>query len=189
MENEEIALILEDAEERMQKSIDFLKLEMDSIRTGRANPSMLDSMKIEAYGTQMPINQLATISVPEPRMLVIQPFDKGMLPTLEKELQKSDLGLTPNNDGSVIRLSIPQMTQERRQEMIKRLKRLQEDARVSIRNVRRDALENLRSLEKNKEISQDDLRREQDSLQKITDAHITRADDEASRKESELIEV
>ena len=188
MENEEVTLILEDAEERMQKSLDFLKLEMDSIRTGRANPSMLDSLKIEAYGTLMPINQLATVSVPEPRMLIIQPFDKNSLSSIEKELQKSELGLTPNNDGSVIRLSIPQMTQERRQEMVKRLKRLQEDTHVSIRNVRRDALEHLRSLEKNKEISQDDLRREQDSLQKITDSHISRADSETSRKESELME-
>ena len=188
-ENEEVELILEDAAERMDKSVEVLRHESDSIRTGRANPAMLDSVRIEAYGTEMPLNQLATVTAPDPRMLMVQPFDKNALNIIGKGLQKADLGLTPNIDGSVIRLPIPAMTQERRREMVKRLKRQQEDAHVAVRNIRRDALEHLRSLEKNKEISQDDLRREQDSLQKITDAHIALANEVASKKEAELMEV
>ena len=149
---------------------------------------MLDSVRIEAYGTEMPLNQLATVTAPDSRLLVVQPFDKNALNVIGKGLQKADLGLTPNIDGSVIRLPIPAMTQERRREMVKRLKRQQEDAHVAMRNIRRDALEHLRSLEKNKEISQDDLRREQDALQKITDAHIALADEVAPKKEAELRE-
>ena len=150
---------------------------------------MVEDLKIEMYGTGMPLKQLATISAPEARLLLVQPFDRSAVGAIEKELQKSDLGLTPASDGTVIRLPIPAMTQERRQEMIKRLKRLQEDTHVAIRNVRRDALEQLRSLEKNKEISQDDLHRHQEGLQKITDQQIGLADDVSRRKESELMEV
>lgn len=188
-ENEEVELILMDAAERMDKSVEVLRHEADSIRTGRANPSMLESIRIEAYGTSMPLNQLATITAPETRLLVVQPFDKGAVGVIQKELQRADLGLTPSNDGSVIRLPIPVMTQERRQEMVRRLKRLQEDAHVAIRNVRRDALEHLRSLEKSKDISQDELHREQERLQKVTDEHVSRADDVSSKKEAELMEV
>ncbi len=188
-ENEDVELVLMDADERMSKSIEVLRQEADSIRTGRANPSMLELVRIEAYGTSMPLNQLATITAPESRLLMVQPFDKGTLATIERELLKADLGLTPNSDGNVIRLPVPAMTQERRQEMVKRLKRLQEEAHVAVRNVRRDALEQLRGLEKNKEISQDDLRREQESLQKITDGYVARADETSSKKEAELMEV
>ena len=187
--NEEVELILEDAAERMDKSVEVLRHEADTIRTGRANAAMLDSVRVELYGTSMPLNQVATVNAPDPRLLVVQPFDRSTLGAIEKELMRADLGMTPSNDGTVIRLPIPMMTQERRQEMIKRLHRLREDAHVAIRNVRRDALEHLRGLEKNKEISQDDLRRDQDQLQKITDEHVTRADEVSNRKEAELMEV
>lgn len=188
-ENEEAQLILMDAAERMEKSIAVLSRESASIRAGRANPDMLDAIRVEVYGSAMPLNQLATVSAPDARMLVVQPFDKGNIGAIEKELLRADLGITPSNDGVVIRLPIPAMTQERRQEMVKRLHRIREDAHVAIRNVRRDALDHLRSLEKNKEISQDDLRRDQDRLQKITDEHVAKADEASAKKEAELTEV
>ena len=187
--NEEVELILMDAAERMDKSVEVLRHESDTIRTGRANVAMLDSVRVELYGAPMPLNQVATVNAPDARLLVVQPFDRSTLGTIEKELMRADLGLTPSNDGTVIRLPIPMMTQERRQEMVKRLHRLREDAHVAIRNVRRDALDHLRGLEKNKEISQDELRREQDQLQKITDEHIVRADQVNDKKEAELMEV
>lgn len=187
--NEEVELILEDAGERMDKSVEVLRHEADTIRTGRANAAMLDSVRVEIYGTSMPLNQVATVNAPDPRLLVVQPFDRSTLGAIEKELMRADLGLTPSNDGTLIRLPIPAMTQERRQEMVKRLHRLREDAHVAIRNVRRDALEHLRGLEKNKEISQDELRREQEHLQKVTDEHVARADEVSNRKEAELMEV
>ena len=188
-DNEEVQLILEDAAERMDKSVEVLRHEADTIRTGRANAAMLDSVRVELYGTAMPLNQVATINAPDPRLLVVQPFDRSTLGAIEKELMRADLGMTPSNDGTVIRLPIPMMTQERRQEMVKRLHRFREDTHVAIRNVRRDALEHLRGLEKNKEISQDDLRRDQDQLQKTTDEHIARADEVSNKKEAELMEV
>ena len=187
--NEEVELILEDASGRMEKSVEVLRHEADGIRTGRANPAMLDAVKVEVYGAAMPLNQLATVNAPDSRLLVVQPFDKGNLGVIEKELLRSDLGLTPNSDGTVIRLPIPLMTQERRKEMVKRLHRFREETHVAIRNVRRDALDHLRGLEKNKEISQDDLHREQDHLQKLTDTEIVRADEVSAKKEAELMEV
>ena len=188
-DNEEVQLILEDAAERMDKSVEVLRHEADTIRTGRANAAMLDSVRVELYGTAMPLNQVATINAPDPRLLVVQPFDRSTLGAIEKELMRADLGMTPSNDGTVIRLPIPMMTQERRQEMVKRLHKFREGTHVAIRNVRRDALEHLRGLEKNKEISQDDLRRDQDQLQKTTDEHIARADEVSNKKEVELMEV
>lgn len=188
-ENEEAQLILMDAAERMEKSVAVLSRESAAIRAGRANPDMLDAIRVEVYGSAMPLNQLATVSAPDARMLLVQPFDKTNVGAIEKELLRADLGITPSNDGVVIRLPIPAMTQERRQEMVKRLHRLREDAHVAIRNVRRDALDHLRTLEKNKEISQDDLRRDQDRLQKITDEHVAKADEASAKKEAELTEV
>jgi ribosome recycling factor len=188
-EQNDIEELLFSTEERMQKSIEVFQHEADGIRTGRANPTMLDSMKVEMYGTSMPLKQLATINAPEPRLLTVQPFDRSAVKAIEKELLKSDLGLTPNVDGAVIRLAIPAMTQERRQEMIKRLKRMREDAHVAVRNVRRDCLEQLRGMEKNKELSEDDLRRYQERLQKITDQYVAQADQVSARKEADLMEV
>ena len=188
-DEEELELIFIDAEERMDKSVGFFRTESDGIRTGRANPSMLESVKIDLYGTTMQLNQVATITAPDARLLAVQPFDKSTVGAIERELLKSDLGLTPNSDGNIIRLSIPPMTQERRQDMVKRLRRLQEDAHVAVRNVRRDTLEHLRSLEKEKSISQDELHRYQEQLQKLTDEHVAKADAIGVRKEAELSEV
>ena len=188
-DQEDIDLILMDAEERMEKSVEVFRHESEGIRTGRANPAMLESLKIELYGTSMQLIQVASITAPDPRLLVVQPFDRGSLGAIEKELFRSDLGMTPNSDGTVIRLPIPAMTQERRQEMIKRLGHLREEAHVAVRNVRRDSLEHLRAMEKAKEISQDDLHRFQEQLQKITDEHVAKADAVGARKETELKEV
>lgn len=188
-DEEEIELVFLDAEERMDKSVGFFRTECEGIRTGRANPGMLESVKIDLYGTTMQLNQVATITAPDSRMLAVQPFDKSTVGAIEKELLKSDLGLTPNSDGTVIRLPIPPMTKERRLDMVKRLKRLQEDARVAIRNVRRDIQEQLRTSEKDKSISQDELHRYQDQLQKLTDEHVAKADEVGARKEAELLEV
>ena len=188
-DEEDVQLILMDGEERMAKSVEVFRHESDGIRTGRANPSMLESVKIELYGTSMQLNQVATITTPDPRLLVVQPFDKSTVGAIQKELQKAGLGLTPASDGTVIRLPIPQMTQERREEMVKRLKRLQEDTHVAVRNIRRDVQEQLRALEKGKEISQDNLHRYQEQLQKLTDHGIFKADEVGAAKEAELMEV
>ncbi|MCH8974472.1 MAG: ribosome recycling factor [Chloroflexi bacterium] len=188
-DQEDIDLILIDAEDRMGKSVEVFVRECDALRTGRANPGLLEGLKIDLYGTTMALNQVATITAPDARLLVVQPFDRSAVGAIEKEILKSDLGLTPQTDGVVIRLPIPTMTQERRQEMVKRLKKLQEDAHVAIRNVRRDGIEQLRSMEKGKEISQDDLHRAQDALQKVTDASVAKADGVSDRKETELMEV
>ncbi|MDA1036316.1 MAG: ribosome recycling factor [Chloroflexi bacterium] len=188
-DEEDVQLILMDAEERMVKSVDVFRHDVEGIRTGRANPSMLDSVKVELYGTSVHLNQVATISTPDARLLVVQPFDRSTLGAIEKQLQKSDLGLTPNSDGNVIRLPIPQMTQERRQEMVKHLKRLKEDTHVAVRNIRRDGLEQLRAMEKDKGISQDELHRYQEQLQKLTDQNVAKTDDVSTAKEAELMEV
>ncbi|MBM3940567.1 MAG: ribosome recycling factor [SAR202 cluster bacterium] len=181
--------VLRNAERSMARSVEVFTKETDTIRTGRANPAMLDALRVDYYGTPTPLNQLATVGAPEPRLLVITPWDRKMMPVIEKEILKSDLGLTPNNDGQVIRLAIPPMTQERRKEMVKRLNKFQEEAHIAIRNVRRDGVEALRKLEREKQISEDDLRRAQERLQKITDAQIAAADAVSSRKEKELMEV
>jgi ribosome recycling factor len=189
VDEEDVQLILMDVEERMAKSVDVFRHDAEGIRTGRANPAMLDSVKVELYGTSVQLNQVATISTPDPRLLVVQPFDKSTLGAIEKELQRSDLGLTPNSDGNVIRLPIPLMTQERRQEMVKHLRRLKEETHIAVRNIRRDGIEHLRAMEKDKDISQDELHRYQEQLQKLTDQSVVKADDVSSVKEAELMEV
>lgn len=181
--------VLKDVGVRMEKSVQAFQHDADSIRTGRANTSLVENMVIDYYGTKMPLNQIATISVPEARLLLIQPYDRSALPAIEKEVQKSDLGLTPNSDGAIIRLPIPPLTEERRKELVKQLKHRQEEGHISIRNVRRDGLEHLRSLEKQKQISEDESRRAQDQLQKITDEHIQKNDNISSKKETELMEI
>jgi ribosome recycling factor len=188
-DNDGIELVLMDAEERMDKSVEVFKHEADGLRTGRANPAMLETLKLELYGTTMTLNQAATISAPDPRLLLVQPFDRSNVGAIEKELLRADLGMTPNSDGSVIRLPIPTMTKERREEMVKRLKRLQEAAHVAIRNVRRDSLESLRDMEKKKEISQDELHRHQEQIQTLTDHSVSKADEVSGRKGAELMEV
>ncbi|HZP56152.1 MAG TPA: ribosome recycling factor [Dehalococcoidia bacterium] len=180
---------LRDAEHRMQSAVGALDRELNAVRTGRARPALVETLKVEYYGTPTPLNQLATIAAPEPRLITIQPWDKTQLGTIEKAIQKSDLGLNPTNDGNIIRLVIPALTEDRRKEMVKVVHKKVEDARVAVRNVRRDCLDELRKLQHDKSISDDDERRAQDRLQKLTDRFIAEVDRHGQAKEQELLEV
>ena len=184
-----ISDVLKEADERMHKAVDALRKEYGTIRAGRANPSLLDKVLVDYYGTPTPVNQLANISVPEPRMLVIQPWDKSSAPKIEKAILKSDLGLTPTSDGIVIRLVIPQLTQERRTELVKTVKKKAEEERVAIRNIRRDSNEMVKELENDSEVTEDESRRTQDEIQKLTDKYIKEIDHVLSVKEKEIMEV
>lgn len=181
--------ILSDADDRMGKAIDALKRALATIRTGRASPSLVENVQVDYYGTPTPMNQLATIAIPEARLIVIQPWDKKALSDIEKALLASDLGLNPSNDGTVIRLPIPPLSEERRRDLVRTLGSRIENGKVAVRNVRRSALEQLRNLEKAKEISQDESRRAQDDLQQLTDAHIDTIDDISKAKEAEIMQV
>ena len=178
-----------DADQRMGKAVEALQRELATIRTGRANPGLVEHLRVDYYGTPTPLQQLATVMAPEARLLTIQPYDKGSLGTIEKAIQKSDLGLNPSNDGAIIRLVIPQLTEERRRELVRIVHKKVEDGRVAIRNVRRDAHEMLRDLQREKEISEDDEHRAQDQLQKVTDRFVGEADTVGEEKEEELLEV
>ena len=184
-----IDMIKQEAEEKMQKSIEALRRDFATIRTGKANPSLLDKVTVDYYGTPTPINQLANITAPEARMLVVQPWDKSVVPNVEKAILKSDLGLNPSSDGTVIRLVLPQLTQETRKELVKKVKKKAEDAKVAIRNIRRDANESLKAAEKNKEISEDETKNAQDDIQKLTDKYIAELDGVLDNKEKEIMEV
>ncbi|CAM3737753.1 ribosome recycling factor [Mesobacillus thioparans] len=177
------------SKERMSKAIQSYTRELASIRAGRASASLLDRIQVDYYGAPTPVNQLAGISVPEARLLVIQPYDKSILGEIEKAILKSDLGLNPSNDGSIIRIAIPQLTEERRKELAKLVKKEAEEAKVAVRNVRRDGNEDLKKLEKNGEITEDDLRGYSDDIQKLTDEHIAKIDQIAKDKEKEIMEV
>lgn len=181
--------VISEADDKMKKAIEVLRKDYSSMRAGRATPALLDKIMVNYYGTPTPINQMAKVSVPEPRMLVIQPWDKTVISAIEKAILKSDLGLTPNNDGNIIRLAIPQLTQERRNELVKVAKKKAEESRVAIRNIRRDANEHLKVLEKEKQISEDDVKRAQEEVQKITDKHIKDVDQVLEHKEQEIMEV
>lgn len=181
--------VIANAKERMTKAISAFTRELASIRAGRANAALLDKISIDYYGAPTPINQLAGISVPEARLLVIQPYDKSVLGEIEKAILKSDLGLNPSNDGSVIRLAIPALTEERRKELAKLVKKDAEEAKVAVRNIRRDANDELKKLEKNGEITEDDHRGKSDEIQKLTDEHIAKIDTIAKEKEKEIMEV
>ena len=178
-----------DAEQRMGKAIEALRRELATIRTGRANPGLVEHLRVDYYGTPTPLKQLASITVPEARLLTIQPWDKGSLSAIEKAIQKSDLGLNPSNDGAIIRLAIPVLTEERRRELVKVVHKKVEDGRVAVRNIRRDAHEMLRDLLREKEISEDEEHRAQEQLQKVTDRFIAQADEVGKEKEHELLEV
>jgi len=180
---------LADAEHRMQSAVTALDRDLDTVRTGRARPALVEGLKVEYYGTPTPLNQLATINAPEPRLITIQPWDKTQLGTIEKAIQKSDLGLTPTNDGNIIRLVIPQLNEDRRKDLVKVVHKKVEDARVAVRNVRRDSLDHLRKLQHDKQISDDDERRAQERLQKITDKWVAEVDKHGHNKEQELLEV
>jgi len=181
--------LLKEMEDHMQKSLEATRRELSTIRTGRANPSLLDRLEVEYFGARMPINQVANISVPEPRLLVISPWDKKALGPLERAIMKSDLSLMPNNDGSVIRLIIPQLTEERRREMTKIVGRKIEEGKVSVRNIRREAIEDLRSLKKEGDIAEDEEKRTEEQVQKITDRYVLTADEIGQAKEKEILSV
>ncbi|MCH6267091.1 MULTISPECIES: ribosome recycling factor [Neobacillus] len=181
--------VINSAKERMAKGIQAYTRELASIRAGRASASLLDRITVDYYGAPTPVNQLAGISTPEARLLVIQPYDKTILGDIEKAILKSDLGLNPSNDGSIIRLAIPQLTEERRKELVKVVKKESEEAKIAIRNVRRDANDELKKLEKNGEITEDALRGFSDDIQKLTDDHIHKIDQITKDKEKEIMEV
>ena len=178
-----------EAERKMKKAVEAAQQDYTTIRTGRANPALLEKITVDMYGSAMPVNQLATISVPEPRQLVIAPWDKTVITAIERAIQKSDLALTPSSDGNVIRLNIPHLTEERRRDMIKVLHKKAEEHRVAVRNVRREANEDLKKLEKSHDASEDDVHRAQEQVQKHTDKYIEQIDAVTHAKEAELLEV
>ena len=181
--------LISDTEKNMMKTVEVLTKDLAMLRAGRATPSLLEKIMVQYYGTPTPINQLANISAPEARLLVVQPWDKAVLPDLEKAILKSDLGITPNSDGNVIRLAIPQLTQERRTELVKVIKKKAEEGRVAVRNIRRDANDTLKSQQKNGELSEDEQRRLQDEVQKLTDKYIKEVDGLLATKEKEIMTV
>ena len=176
-------------EEKMKKSLNVLNDELASVRAGRANPKILDKILVEYYGTPTPINQVANIMVPEARMITIQPWDASLLKEIEKEIQKADIGINPNNDGKMIRLVFPELTEERRKELAKEIKKISEDAKVVIRNIRRDGIDEFKTKQKNSEITEDDLRGAEDQIQKLTDKYIALIDAATSDKEKEIMSV
>lgn len=181
--------IIQDAERRMKKAVEVAGHDYASIRTGRANPMILEGIRVDYYGTPTPVNQLAGVSVPEPRQLMISPWDKSALEPISKAIQTSDLGLVPQNDGQVIRLNIPYLTEERRKELIKQLHKKAEEHKVAVRNIRRDANEHLKASQKSSEISEDDQKRAEGEIQKLTDKYIAEIDKLTATKEAELKEV
>jgi ribosome recycling factor len=181
--------LLEDAKRRMDKSVETTAHEFTTIRTGRASAALLDRIQVDYYGTPTPLKQLATINVPEPRMLTIQPYDPGSIKGIERAIQESELGLTPSNDGKIVRLPIPQLTEERRKELVKVIKHLAEEGRVAVRNVRRDVMHDLKELVRDGAVGDDEERRAEDKAQKLTDEHVARIDELLKRKEEEIMEV
>jgi len=181
--------LIKDMEARMQAAVDLLTREFAGVRTGRANTALLDSLRVEAYGNMTAINQLASVSVPDPKTLLIQPWDASQMSAIEKAIQKSDLGLTPANDGKVIRLTMPTLTEDRRKQLAKTVGKFAEDARVAIRNVRREANDKLKGLAKDKKVSQDEERRGHDIIQKSTDRFIGKVDELTKKKEGEVLAI
>ena len=181
--------VFEFAKEKMTKSISALNSEYNSIRAGRANPAVLDSLRVDYWGVPTPVNQMAAVSVAEARILVIQPWDKSALKLIEKAIQTSDIGINPQNDGTVIRLTFPPLTEERRKALVKEVKATAENSKVAIRNIRRDSLEKLKTMKKNSEITEDDLKYGEGEIQKITDDFIKQVDSVAAAKEAEIMEI
>lgn len=181
--------IFEDTEHKMKGAVDAMVHDFASYRTGRATPSVLERVHVEYYGTETPINQVANITIPEPRQLLIQPYERSLVPVIERAIMKSDLGINPVNDGTGIRLTFPQMTEDRRKDMVKQVHQRTEHGRIAIRNVRRDAIEHLKALEKKKEITEDEVKGHEAKVQKLTDQYIHQADELGKKKESELMEV
>jgi ribosome recycling factor len=181
--------VLKETEDRMDKAVDALRVDLATIRTGRASPALVERLSVEYYGTPTPLNQLATISVPEPRLLAIRPWDPNSLADIEKAILKSELGLPPSNDGKIIRLTIPRLTEERRQELVKVVGKRVEEGKIAIRNIRRDAIEDLREMENEKLISEDEFYRAKDDVQETTDEFVAKIDEISQDKEREITEV
>ncbi|MEW6428139.1 MAG: ribosome recycling factor [Thermodesulfobacteriota bacterium] len=181
--------IVANLSDKMGKSFDSFVRDLTKIRTGRASISLLDGVKVEAYGSSMPLNQVASLTVPESRMIAIQPWDPQLIGEIEKAIHRADLGLTPMNDGKIVRISVPQLTEERRRDLVKQVRKLAEEARVAVRNLRRDANEHLKKMKKDKEISEDEQFRLQDEAQKLTDESIRKIDHTMAEKEKEVMEV
>ena len=181
--------LIQDATRRMDKSVEAAQTEFSTLRTGRASPALLDRVQIDYYGQQTPLKQLATIGAPEPRLLTIQPFDPGSVATIERAIQESDLGLTPSNDGKLIRLPIPQLTEERRKELVKVVRNMAEEHRVAVREIRRDAMKHLKELVDNGEVGADDEHRAEGRVQELTDEHTKQIDELLKHKEAEVMEV
>jgi ribosome recycling factor len=181
--------VYEEVERKMERSIEALRKDLSRIRTGRASLALLDGISVDYYGTATALNQMATLAVPESRLITIQPWDKTQIGPIEKAIQRSDLGLTPTNDGTLIRLSIPPLTADRRKDLVKQVKKVGEESKIALRNIRRDGNDTLKSLEKDKLVSEDDWRRGQDQVQKITDRYIAQIDEILQSKEHEVMEV
>ena len=181
--------VIKQTEDKMKKSLSALEDEFNTLRTGRASPALFDKIRIEYYGNPTPLNQVATISVPEARLVVIQPWDKSVIGEIEKAIQKSELSLNPSNDGKIIRISIPPLTEERRKEYVKLAKGMAEQSRVAIRNVRREANDDLKKAEKDGELSEDELKRREDDVQKITDRYVEQINAMLEAKEKEILEI
>jgi ribosome recycling factor len=180
---------LQKARQRMEGAIEALRREFAGVRTGKASPSLLDTIRVEAYGSMLPLNQVGTVQAPEPRLLTIQPWDKKMLGAIEKAIQQSDLGVNPSNDGNLIRLPLPPLTEERRREYVRMLHKMAEEARVHVRQARKDANDEVKGRQKKEGLSEDDIRREQNDVQKLTDEFIARVDELLKHKEAEVMEV
>ncbi len=180
--------IYKDSEQRMKKSVEHVRHELARIRTGRATPALLDAVKVEYYGSMVPLNQVATITAPEPRLLVVTPWEKRIIADIEKAILQADLGLNPSNDGNVVRVPIPELSEERRQDLIRVVKKFCEDGRIAIRNIRRDANEHIKKLEKEHKISEDMSHDAQDKIQKLTDKYISEIDTLLEHKEKEILE-
>lgn len=180
---------LQQARQRMDKAIDALRREFSGVRTGKASPALLDTVRVDAYGSHVPLNQVATVSAPEPRLLLIQPWDRAMIGPIEKALQTSELGLNPNNDGKLIRVPIPPLTEERRREYVKLLHKMAEEARVAVRQARKEANDAIKNRQKDGELSEDQARREQEEVQRLTNHHVEQVDELLKQKEVEVMEV
>jgi len=180
---------ISEAKSHMEKAVDAMRREFSAVRTGKASPALLDIVRVDAYGSRMPIQQVATVNAPEPRMLIVQPWDKSLLKAIEKAIQEAELGLNPSNDGNVIRVPIPALTEERRRDMVKMLHKLAEEGRVAVRHARQEANKELKRKQQAHEISEDDARRQMDEIQKLTDTYIGRIDELLKVKEQEVLEV
>jgi len=184
-----ISLILDDAETRMSKTVESLRQELKHIRTGKANPALLDNIRVSCYGQEMPLRQVASIAVPDPRQIVVQPWDKSILSEVERAIHKADLGLNPSNDGSFVRIPIPPLTEERRRDLVKAVKKLVEEAKIALRNIRRDANDQLKKGEKDGEITEDESRRGLEKVQDLIDKKSNELEEVLKRKEQEIMEV